>query len=133
VSVPLTWDRPRRQDKEVAAKLALVDQARAIREDALRAHVAEVTVMLDEWQNGRERLVLYADALVPLARERTAASLAAYRGGKGALADVLSARRNELDVRRSALDLEREVARRWAEMRFLGGDHDSPPTIKEPS
>lgn len=133
VSVPLTWDRPRRQDKEVAAKLALVDQARAIREDALRAHVAEVTVMLDEWQNGRERLVLYADALVPLARERTAASLAAYRGGKGALADVLSARRNELDVRRSALDLEREVARRWAEMRFLGGDHDSPPTIREPS
>ena len=133
VSVPLTWDRPRRQDKEVAARLAMVDQARAVREDALRAQVAEVTVMLDDWQNGRERLVLYADTLVPLARERTTASLAAYRGGKGALADVLGARRNELDLRRSALDLEREVARRWAELRFLGGDSDVPATPKDPS
>ena len=132
VSVPLTWDRPRRQDKEVAAKLAMVDQARAVREDALRAHVAEVTVLLDEWENGRERLVLYAESLVPLARERTAATLTVYRSGKGALADVLGARRNELDVRRSALDLEREVARRWAELRFLGGDEHF-TTTKEPS
>jgi outer membrane protein TolC len=124
VSVPLALDRPKRQDKEVAAKLALVDQARALREDAVRAHIAEVAIMLAEWQNGRERLSLYAGSLVPLATERTAASVAAYRGGKGALADVLGARRNELEVRRAALDLEREVARRWAELRFLGGDHD---------
>jgi outer membrane protein TolC len=134
VSVPLPWDRPARQDKEVAAKLALADQARAVREDALRAHVAEVAVALDEWQNGRERLALYADSILPLARERTSAALAAYRGGKGTLADVLGARRNELEMQRAALDLERDIARRWAELRFLEGAHDDAPAArKEPS
>ena len=124
VSVPLPWDRPARQDKEVVAKLALVDQARALREDALRTHVAEVAVLLDEWQNGRERLALYADSILPLARERTTATLAAYRGAKGTLAEVLSARRNELEMQRAALDLERDIARRWAELRFLEGSND---------
>ena len=134
VSVPLPWDRPARQDKEVAAKLALADQARAVREDALRAHVAEVAVAIDEWQNGRERLALYADSILPLARERTSAALAAYRGGKGTLAEVLGARRNELEMQRAALDLERDIARRWAELRFLEGAPDAvAATRKEPS
>ena len=75
--------------------------------------------MLEEWENGRERLALYADSLLPLARERTGAAVAAYRGGKGTLADVLAARRNELDVRRDALMLERETARLWAQLSFL--------------
>ncbi|MFO1314500.1 MAG: TolC family protein [Burkholderiales bacterium] len=119
VSIPLPWDRANRQDRDVAAKLALADQARALREDALAAHVAEVAAMLEEYENGRERLGLYADSLLPLARERTGAAVAAYRGGKGALADVLAARRNELDVRRDALMLERETARLWAQLNFL--------------
>ena len=119
ISVPLPWDRASRQNRELAAKLALVDQARALREDALRTHMAEVTAMLEEWDNGRERLAIYADSLLPLARERTAATVAAYRGGKGTLADVLGARRNELDVRRDALTLERETARLWAQLNFL--------------
>jgi outer membrane protein TolC len=119
VSVPLPWDRANRQDRDVAAKLALVDQARALREDALRTHVAEVAAMLDEWENGRERLALYADSILPLARDRTAAAVTAYSGGKGTLSEVLGARRNELDVRRDALMLERETARLWAQLSFL--------------
>ncbi|MCC7327281.1 MAG: TolC family protein [Burkholderiales bacterium] len=119
VSIPLPWDRANRQDRDVAAKLALVDQARALREEALRAHVAEVAAMLDEWDNGRERQALYAESLLPLARDRTAAAVAAYRGGKSALAEVLAARRGELDLRREALLLERETARLWAQLNFL--------------
>ena len=61
--MPLQWDRANRQDREVAAKLALVDQARAQREEALRTHVAEVAAMIDEWENGRERLALYANSI----------------------------------------------------------------------
>lgn len=125
VNVPLPWDRANRQDRDVAAKLALADQARAQREDALRTHVAEVQGMLEEWENGRERLALYADSLLPLARERTDAALAAYRGGKGALADLLAARRGELDVRRDQLMLERETARLWAQLAFFDFDHDA--------
>jgi outer membrane protein TolC len=123
VNVPLPWDRANRQDRDVAAKLALADQARALREDALRAHVAEVAAMLEEWTGNRERLALFAQSLAPLARERTAASLAAYRGGKGTLSDVLAARRYELDVRRDALALERETARLWAELNYLDTTH----------
>ncbi len=119
VNIPLPWDRANRQDREVAAKLAMADQARALREEELRAHVAEVAAMLEEWSGNRERLAIYADSLTPLARERTAAALAAYRGGKGTLADVLAARRNELDVRREALMLQRETARLWAELNYL--------------
>ena len=123
ISVPLPWDRADRQDRDVAAKLALVDQARALREEALRAHVAEVATMLDEWENARERQAIYADSLLPLARERTVAAVAAYRGGKGTLADVLAARRSELDVRRDALMLDREAARLWAQLNYLDVTH----------
>jgi len=119
VSVPLQWDRPQRQDRELAAKLAMLDQARAEREDALRAHRAEVQATLVEWNNDRERSVRYAKELVPLAAERTEATLAAYRGAKASLIDLLLARRNEIDVRMQALQLEAETARAWAQLEFL--------------
>jgi outer membrane protein TolC len=119
VSVPLQWDRKNRQDRELAAKLALADQAKDEREEMLRAHVAETRVMLDEWQNGRDRLARYRDALVPLASSRSVAVLAAYRGGKATLADTLAARRNELDVRLQALQLEADSAKLWAQLNFL--------------
>ena len=82
VSVPLQWDQRNRQDREVAAKLAMLDQARAEREDMLRAHVAEVRAMIAEWQDDRDRRDRYERDLVPLASERVQATAAAYRGGQ---------------------------------------------------
>jgi outer membrane protein TolC len=119
VSIPWQWDRGKRQDRELASKLALVEQAKARREDALRAHVAEARAMIHEWENGRSRQVRYREELIPLARDRTQAVLAAYRGSKANLADVLAARRNELEVRLQALQLEMETARWWAQLNFL--------------
>lgn len=92
LSVPLQWDQRSRQDREVAAKRALLEKTRAQREDALRAEVAQTRAMILEWQNGRERQARYATELLPLAGQRSAAMLAAYRGGKAALTDVLGAR-----------------------------------------
>src|SRR5437763_2642949 len=77
VSVPLQWDQANRQDREVAAKLAMRDQARAEREDMLRAHTAEVRAMIAEWENNRERSGRYERELVPLASQRTDATIAA--------------------------------------------------------
>ena len=125
VSVPLQLDRKNRQDRELAAKLAMAEQAKAQEEDALRAHVAEVRTMLNEWENGRERLGRYERELVPLAKDRTQATLAAYRGGKGDLAAVLAARRNEIDVRTQTVQLEMDTARVWAQLRFLIPDGGS--------
>lgn len=119
VSVPLQWDQRNRQDREVAAKLAMVEQARAQREETLRQHVAEVRAMVDEWQNNLERHGRYERELIPLAKERTTAALAAYRGGKATLADVLAARRNDIDVRLQALQLQADAARLWAQLNYL--------------
>jgi outer membrane protein TolC len=118
-SVPLQWDQTNRQDREVAAKLALLDQARAEREEALRAHASEVKLMIAEWENDRERNARYQRELIPLATERTQALLAAYRGAKATLTELLAARRNEIDVRQQALQLEMETARVWAQLNFL--------------
>jgi outer membrane protein TolC len=119
VSVPLQWDRKNRQDRELAARRAAADRAQAEYDDMLRAHVAETGALLAEWQTSRKRLSRYADTLLPLARERSAAVLAAYRGGKATLQDVLNARRAELDTRLSALQLEAEAARLWAQLNFI--------------
>lgn len=119
VSVPLQWDRKNRQDRELAARILQADQIRDEREETLRSHAAEVRAMLDEWRSGRERLSRYKRELEPLALEQSAAVLAAYRGGKAGLAEVLAARRNELDVRVRALQLEADTARRWAQLNFL--------------
>ena len=125
VSVPLPWDRGNRQDREIASKLAMAEQARAMREEMLRAHVGEVRAMIAEWQNGRERLTRYERDLIPLARERARAVLAGYQGGKTNIADLLLARRNETEVRMQAVQLEMETARFWAQLNFLIPDSAS--------
>jgi outer membrane protein TolC len=119
VSVPLQWDQKNRQDREIAAKLAMLDQARAEREDMLRAHTAEVRAMIAEWENDRERRSRYEREVLPLAAERTQATLAAYRGAKASITDVLLARRSEIDVRLQTLQLDMETARLWAQLNFL--------------
>jgi len=122
VAIPLQWDQKNRQDRDLASKLALADRAKAKQEDALRAHIAEVQTMLNEWENGRERVARYERELVPLARDRTQAALAAYRGGKGDLNSVLAARRNETEVRTQAVQIEMDTARAWAQLNFLVPD-----------
>jgi outer membrane protein TolC len=122
VSVPLQWDQRNRQDREVAAKLAMLDQARAERDDMLRAHTAEVRAMIAEWENDRERSARYAREVLPLATERSQATLGAYRGAKASIAEVLLSRRSEIDVRMQALQLEMDTARLWAQLNFLFPD-----------
>ena len=119
LSVPLQFDRKNRQDRELAAKLAVVEQMRARREEAAREHLAETRAWLQEWQSGRARLTHYDNTLIPLAAERTRATLAAYRGGAGPLAAVLEARRMEIDTRIDRLRLEMETAGRWAQLEYL--------------
>jgi outer membrane protein TolC len=119
VSIPLQWDQPNRQDREVAAKLALADQARAQREEMVRDHAAEVRVMWQEWQSYRERLGRYDATLIPLASELTRAAATAYRSGTGPLAAVLDARRSEIDTGIERAKLELDAARAWARLRYL--------------
>ncbi len=125
VSIPLPVAPAQRQDREVAAKLANSEQARAQFDDARRAHTAEVHAMIAEWESGRDRLRRIESELVPLAAQRSEAALAAYRGNAGTLAAVLEARRNESDARMQALQLAAEVGRAWAQLNFLVPAHES--------
>ena len=119
VSIPLPWDRANRQDRELAAKLAMAEQAQAMREEALRKHVAEVRTMLNEWESNRSRIARYEREIVPLAKARFEAAATAYRGGKSSRSEVLAALRAELDARLMALMLESETARLWAQLTYL--------------
>jgi outer membrane protein TolC len=119
LSVPLQWDRARRQDRELSARLASADQAQAERDEALREHVAEVRSQLAAWQAGRERIGRFENEVLPLAGARVDAALAAYRGGKAGLGEVFAAQRALGEQRLQALQLERDNARIWAQLTYI--------------
>lgn len=119
LSVPLQWDQNQRQNRELAAKQALVEQVRAERDETLREHLEQTRTMLSEWHNDRERIGRFEQELLPLANQRQAAVLAGYRGGKASLSDLLGARRDEINLRLQALQLQNDTARLWAQLNFL--------------
>ena len=123
LSVPLQWDQKNRQDRDLAARLAGVDEARARREEVQRAHEAEVRAMLQEWGSHEDRLRRYDVSLLPLATQRSEAALASYRAGSSPLTVVLDARRNEVDARLERLRIERDRARIWAQLNYLLPSH----------
>jgi outer membrane protein TolC len=56
--------------------------------------------------------------LLPVTKQRIDAVLAAYGSGQQNLTAVLEARRADVDARLQILDLEREAARLWAQLRY---------------
>ncbi len=123
VSVPLQWDQKGRQDREVAARLAMVDEAQAKYEETLRHHEVELRTLINDWLVSKARVARWNNELVPLAIQRSQASLTAYRTGKADLASTLVARRDEVDARMQALTAEMDAARAWAQINFLIPDH----------
>lgn len=130
ISVMVAMDLPlakeRRQDRDVASRLADVEQARAQREDAQRMHEAEVRNMLADWRTAGRRIERFSTVLLPLARERVQAALADYRGGRGELTAVLDAERAVTEVELARVRSETERARAWAGLNFLYADKGQP-------
>ena len=118
-SIDLPWSQGTRQDREHAAKLKELDAARAMREDTRRMRSAEVQSMQIEWQSARAQAERIRSELLPLAVQRREAALASYRGGTGALAAVLDARRAELDAELALIAQEQAVAKAWAFLNFV--------------
>ena len=126
-SVPLQLNQSKRQNRELFAKLALVQQMQAQREEANQERVAQVRGWLQQWQGNRERLLAYDRVLLPLSQQRTQAALTAYRGNSNgtALTTVLEARRMEIDTRMDRLRLEMETAGLWAQLNYVIADGKS--------
>jgi len=122
VAIDLPIARARRQDRDVASKLAEVEQARALREDALRMHQAEVRSLLADWATANHRIERFDAVLLPLARDRAAAALAAYRGGRAELGSVLEADRALTEAELARVQAQAERGRAWAGLNYLYAD-----------
>ncbi|AMR78396.1 MULTISPECIES: TolC family protein [Cupriavidus] len=119
VSLPLPWDQKQRQDRELAAKLAQADAARAQAEVIRRGLIGQLRGKQAELSLSQSRLERYRNTTVPLAKAQTEAALTAYRAGAGTLTAVADASRKALNISLERLKLEAATARLWADLAFL--------------
>ncbi|HEY8881120.1 MAG TPA: TolC family protein [Roseateles sp.] len=118
VSIPIPVAPAQRQDREAAARLALVDKAEAALAEAERAATAEYLALADEAGRLAERLARYGTAVLEPAAQRTAAALAGYRANQNALSALFEARHAETTARRRQVSLQRDLARVQAQLVF---------------
>jgi len=118
VGIALPLFRRNRQDRGVLAREAEYRQALALRDDGRRELAAAIDAALARWEALRRQVALHEDRLLPLARDRSAAALAAYRAG-GELPSWLDARAAELDVHRAHAAHLRDLGHAWAALAFL--------------
>jgi outer membrane protein TolC len=119
ISMDLPWQTGRRQDRDIAARLAEVDQARAMRENARRVHEAEVRGWFADFDTAERRIERFERTLLPLARDRSAAGLAAYQGGRGELGGVLEAERAATETELGLTQVLAERGKAWANLNYL--------------
>ena len=107
-----------RQDRGIAAREADYQGALATREDLRRQAAAQIRADVARWEGLKRQIALHENALLPLARDRSTAALAAYRAG-GPLQPWLDARRDELDVHLAHAMHLGEFGHAWAALAFL--------------
>jgi cobalt-zinc-cadmium efflux system outer membrane protein len=120
----------KRQDPRLAAALARRDASDATLADAWRQLESEVRLNLDDLQRLRQRLRGYEQRLLPQARQRIDAALGGWRAGRSALAQVLEARREALELQRMQLDLLLDAARHDVQLEYFGA-YDSASPVAE--
>jgi outer membrane protein TolC len=118
VSIPLQVAPAQRQDRDIAARLALVDKARSELEEATREATAEFRRLSGDTARLQQRIERLRTGVLPPARQRAVVSLTAYRSNQMPLASFFEARNAEVDAHRKLLSLERELARTQARLAF---------------
>jgi outer membrane protein TolC len=108
-----------RQNPVVAAKGAELRRIEADRESEVSVHTAELRQALTEWELLGRQLEQYERQLLPLARERSRAALAAYRAGHAELRLALDAFQEEIESLIEHASLTNERGRVWAYLRYL--------------
>lgn len=119
LSVPLTWDRPLRQDRELGASLAQVDALEAEINEARREQMLSIERQQHNWRAALAQLQLIDRDRLPLAQQRVEAALAAYGSGTAPLTTVLEARQSALMLAIERIDIELQAARLWAALEYL--------------
>jgi outer membrane protein TolC len=122
-SLQFTVDLPffarHRQSPVIEARGADVRRAQAEREAELRMHQAEFEQMLASWESTGEQLRFIESERLPLARERSRATLAGYRANQGDIRSALDAFEDETNLllERANLQISRGMA--WSYLRYL--------------
>jgi len=108
-SIELGFDLPlfaaKRQTPRIEARRHERAALDADYQSALRALTAELDSDLAEYRRLQQALTRQRDVLLPLAEERVALTLAAWRGGQGNLAELIAARRARIDAELRAVEL----------------------------
>lgn len=108
-----------RQDKDYAADVSRAMEANDRLSQATRDRVALVRSLVAEYQAAQTLWRRKQQEIVPLSQQRLLVVTAEYRSGQAALDAVLDARRSLLDAQLSAINAEKEMAQRWAAVRYL--------------
>jgi len=111
VTIPLTVAPSARQDRETAAKLAMVDKAEAELEEARRAAAGEYAALSSDERRLAQRIERFRGAVLKPLQQRSVAMLAAYRSNQASLAMLFEARHAELESERKLVSLQRDLAR----------------------
>lgn len=137
VSVQFTRDLPwfseKRQDPLIAAKRAEREAVVARRESVRREHLQMLETDLAERDRLDRALQRNRQTLQPLADERVALAMASYRAGKGGLAEVLSARKERVELQLKALAIQGELDLAVLRLRMAADSprgHDVPGDAK---
>jgi outer membrane protein TolC len=115
-----------RQNPVISARGADLRRVEAERDTEIRMHTAELQQTVIEWQQLGEQLEQYQSELLPLARERSRVSLAAYRAGQSDLRLSLEAFQDEVDLLVNRAALQNQRGRAWAYLRYLQAEHQDP-------
>lgn len=101
-----------------AAAQAELERVEVMQRDAVLAQTNRLTTLKLNWEEGVKRMRVLQDELIPIAKQRIEAAMAAYQGATGGLPAVLLARKSELEMQIEYLDVSLEVAQWWAELEY---------------
>ncbi|TXH74016.1 TolC family protein [Thiobacillus sp.] len=126
-SLQVSFDLPvfpgSRQDPKIAAKRAERTGLDAEREATLREHTAVLETELADYQRLVNAVRRQREVLLPLAEEKVTLAMAAWRGGKGNLAELIAARRERIDVELKLIELDGRRRQTAARLHYAYGEH----------
>jgi len=123
VSLPLFTRN--RQDRGISARAADLDAVRDEHADARQQQIEAVEGAWARWTSLGQQVRRHREALLPLAHDRSALALAAYRAG-GDIQPLLQARRDEITHHTDYARMLTEYGQAWAALAYLMPQGDTP-------
>lgn len=127
VSLQVSFDLPlfpgTRQDPKIAAKRAERAGLDAEREVVLREHTATLESELADYQRLTHALYRQREVLLPLAQEKVTLAMAAWRGNKGSLTEVIGARRERIESELKSIELDGQRRQLAARLHYAYGEY----------